>query len=69
LVDEVRGEVALVELHAFDHVERRLDGLGFFDGDDAFLADLVHRVGDDVADVGVASWRRWWRPGRLPCCP
>src|ERR671939_457339 len=25
-----------------------------FDGDHAFLADLVHRFGDDLADVGVA---------------
>ena len=47
---EVRREIALVELHAFDEVERRLDALGFFDRDRAVLADLVHRVGDDLAD-------------------
>ena len=50
---EVRGEVAFVELHAFDDVERGLDRLGFFDGDRAVLADLVHRVGDDFADRRV----------------
>ena len=51
--DEVGREVALVELHAFDDFEGRLDALGFFDGDGAVLADLVHGVGDDVADGGV----------------
>ena len=47
---EVGREIALVELHAFDDFERGLDGLGFLDGDGAVLADLVHRVGDDLAD-------------------
>src|SRR3712207_8024904 len=28
--------------------------LRFFDGDDAVLANLLHRFGDDVADGGVA---------------
>ena len=51
--DEVGREVALVELHAFDHFERGFDGLGFFDRDGAVLADLVHGVGDDLADGGV----------------
>ena len=48
--DEVGREVALVELHAFDDLERGLDRLGFLDRDGAVLADLVHGVGDDVAD-------------------
>ena len=47
---EVRGEVALVELHALNDVEGGLDGLGLFDGDGAVLADLIHGVGNDVAD-------------------
>ena len=50
---EVGREVALVELHAFDDVEGGFDALGFFDRDGAVLADLVHRVGDDLADGGV----------------
>ena len=29
--DEVRRDVAAVELHAFDHFERGLGGLGFLD--------------------------------------
>ena len=51
--DEVGGEVAAVELHAFDHFQRGLHGLGFFDGDDAILADLLHGFGDDAADLLV----------------
>ena len=51
--DEVRREVAAVELHALDDVERRLQGLVLLDGDDAFLADLAHGLGDDVADGAV----------------
>ncbi len=47
---EIRREVALVELHALDDFEGRLDRLGLLDRDRAVLADLVHGVGDDVAD-------------------
>ena len=55
VVDEVRRDVAAVELHAFDEVELVLEALAVFDGDHAFLADLVHRFGDRLADrlVGV----------------
>src|SRR5207342_1785327 len=55
VVDEVRRQVAAVELHALDHVEFVVQARAFFNGDHAFLADLLHRVGDDVADrlVGV----------------
>ena len=55
--DEVGREIAAVELHAFDDVERGLERLGFFDGDDAVLADLLHRFGDELADLGVAVGR------------
>src|SRR5690606_23767896 len=50
---EVGGEVAAVELHALDHLELGLEALGFLDGDDAFVADLLHRLGDHLADGGV----------------
>ena len=52
--DEIGGEIAAVELHAFDDVEFGLGGLGLFDRDDAFVADLLHRLGDHVADRLVA---------------
>ena len=51
--DEVGGEVAAVELHAFDHFERRFHRAGFLDSDDAVLADLLHGFGDDAADLAV----------------
>src|SRR5882724_694469 len=47
---EVRRQVATVKLHAFDYFELSLEGLGLFHGDDAVLADLLHRLGNDVAD-------------------
>jgi hypothetical protein len=37
-----------------DDVQRRLERLRFFDGDDAVLADLFHRVRDELADFRVA---------------
>src|ERR1700732_2831286 len=51
--DEVRGQVAAVELHTFDYFQRRLHGFGFFHGDDAVFADLLHGFGDDAADLLV----------------
>src|ERR1700736_311891 len=47
---EVGREVAAVELHAFNHVQLGLEGLGLLDGDDPILADLLHGLGNDVAD-------------------
>src|SRR6266851_3867323 len=54
---KVGREVAAVKLHAFDHFERRLHRLGFLDGDDAILTNLLHRFGDDAAYllVGVGT--------------
>ena len=51
--DEVRREEAAVELQAFDDLELRLGGLRLLHGDDALVADLLHGVGDQVADRGV----------------
>src|SRR5579859_4283244 len=48
--DEVGGEVSAVELHALNHVELGLHGLGLFHGDHAVFAHLLHGLGDDLAD-------------------
>src|SRR3569623_231877 len=53
VVDEVGRQVAAVELHAFDDVEFVFQARAVFNRDHAFLADLVHRGGDDVAERGV----------------
>ena len=51
--DEVRGKIAAVELHTFDHFERGFHRLGFLDGDHAILADLLHCFRDDGSDLLV----------------
>ncbi len=55
--DEVRREVAAVELHSLDRLQRRLEALRLFNGDDAVLADLLHRFGDQVTDFLVIVCR------------
>src|SRR5690606_12973408 len=57
VVDEVGREIAAVELHAFDDVQLVVKRLAVFDGDDAFFADLVHGVGNDLADGCIAVGR------------
>src|SRR5947209_1833180 len=44
--DEVGRNVTLVEAHALGELKLKTEGLALLDGDDAFLADLVHRLGD-----------------------
>jgi len=55
--DEVGRVVALVELHAFRELELEPEGLAFFDGDHAILADPIECVGDDLADRRVVVGR------------
>ena len=64
--DEVGREIAAVELHALDDVELGLGGLGLLDRDHALVADLLHRLGDHLADRACRRWPRWCRPGRSP---
>ncbi len=52
--DEVGRDIAAVELHALDDVELGLEALGLFNRDDALVADLLHGVGEELADLGVA---------------
>ena len=55
--DEVGREIAAVELHALDDLDLGLERLGLFDRDHALVADLLHRLGDHLADLGVAVRR------------
>jgi hypothetical protein len=48
--DEVRRQIAAIELHAFDDVERGVHAPGFFDGDDPVLAYLLHGFGDEPSN-------------------
>ena len=57
IIDKVRRDVAAIELHAFDEVELVFQTLAILDGDDAFLAHLVHSIGDGLADRFVRVGR------------
>src|SRR5256885_6379185 len=61
LGDEVGRQVALVELHAFDPLDVGLEALAFLDRDDAVLADLLHRLGEHLADGLIAADRKCTR--------
>jgi hypothetical protein len=65
---EVGREVAAVELHALDRLEGGLEALGLLDRDDAVLADLLHGVGDEVADSAslLAEMAPTWAISFLP---
>src|SRR5712671_2007210 len=52
--DKVGRDIAAVELHAFDDLEFGLERLGFFNRDDALVADLLHGVGEELTDFHVA---------------
>ena len=52
---EVRRDVALVKAHSFGELELKTKGVALFNGDNAFLTDLVHRFSDHFADLGVSS--------------
>src|SRR5512140_2631266 len=51
--DEVRGEIAAIELHAVDRLERGLEAACLLDRDHAILADLLHRLGDEISDLAI----------------
>ena len=55
--DEIGRDVAAVELHALDDVELGLEALGLLDRDHALVADLLHGLGQHLADLGVAVGR------------
>src|SRR6266480_5043636 len=52
--DEVGRDVAAVELHALDHFQLGLERLCFLDRDHAFVADLLHRIGDETTNLCIA---------------
>ena len=55
--DEIRRQVAAIELHAFDDIQLGLQSLGFLDGNHAFIADGLHRTRDHIADFFLAIRR------------
>jgi hypothetical protein len=55
--DEVGRLVAPVELHAFDHIQHRLGRFRLLHRDHAVVADLLHRLGHEIADRGIVVRR------------
>src|SRR5215470_16211320 len=55
--DEIRRDVTAVELHTFDDLDFGIERLGFLHSDHALVADLLHRLGDHLADIGVTVGR------------
>src|SRR5229473_2852608 len=55
--DEIGAQITAVELHAFDDVELGFERFRLLDGDDALVADLLHRLGQHAADFLVAIRR------------
>ena len=41
-------------MHAFDHFELSLQGLRLFDRDHALVANFLHRIGEELADLDIA---------------
>ncbi len=55
--DEIRREIAAIELHALHGDQLRHHGLRFFHRDDAVLAHLLHRLGNNISDGFIAVGR------------
>src|SRR3954469_8747669 len=51
--NEIRRQIAAVELHTFNNFQLGFKRLRLFNCDDAVLADFLHRFGNDVADGRV----------------
>ena len=57
VIDEIRRQVTAVELHAFHDVELVGETRTFLNRDHAFLADLLHRIGNDFANFRIRVGR------------
>ena len=57
IVHEVWRNVATVELHTLDNINGSIHTLGLLNGDDAFLLDGLHSLGDELADFLVVVGR------------
>src|SRR6202012_2327581 len=58
VVDHVRRDIAFVELHPLGELELHPEGLALLDVHHTVFADILARVGDDVADVVVTGGNR-----------
>src|SRR5262245_60648270 len=52
---EVGRDIAAAELHPFNHLHRRLDGLGCLDRDHPIAAALLYNLGEDRGGGGAIA--------------
>ena len=52
--DKIRRQVTAVKLHAFDNNCLCFQTFVFFNCDDAFIANTLHRICDLLANIGFA---------------
>ncbi len=57
ICDEVRRQVTAVKLHAFNNIQLAVEAFGFFNCDNAFIADLLHGFGNHVTDGNLTIGR------------
>jgi len=55
IADEIRADVPAINLHTLDVLGLKCQALALLDRDHAILADLVHHLGDQLADLLVLS--------------
>src|SRR5262249_25796165 len=62
--DEVRRDIATIELHPLDHIQLGLERLRLLHGDHTLVADLLHGIGDEAANLRIpvsgrvsANWK------------
>ena len=58
VVDEVSGEEAALEAHTFGGLKGGVEGVGLFNGHDAFGADLLECLSNELADFGIVCGDR-----------
>jgi hypothetical protein len=52
--NKIGAAITAIELHAFDDIELGCQALRLLDRDDAFVAHLLHRLGEHASDLLVA---------------
>ena len=57
VVDEVRRQIPTIELHAFNNIQFIFEAATFFNRDNTFFTNFVHRLSDDVTHLRVAIGR------------
>jgi len=51
--DEIRADIATIELHTFDIFGFKFETATIFDRDDAVFTDFVHHIGDQVTNFAI----------------